>query len=396
MTTTKRPPELAGTTERKANTMDARDELATNTTGQNLRSEAARVLIVGGSPSDRDGLAERLRGDGHTCVIARSPEDARRALAHDGFDLLLLGLESAGDDPLDLATTTGRTTPHTKTIVFSPANSFRTATEAMRCGAVDFICTTGSLTDLSERIRNALVKSREEAQRGQREQRLREICAELDRARTKISDEVDTLCTDLGSAYQDLSEHLDDVAVASEFRTLARLDLDVEDLLRTTLEFLLAKIGPTNAAVFLPETGGQYNLGAYVNYDCPRESIDDLLDPLCDAVCPQLAEEEDFIAFEDAEAFARWLDLDRGFIAESQVLAFSCRHEGECLAVIVLFRHRSTPFLRDIAVTLDTIRVIFANQLARIIGIHHRGKSEWPDDLHEGESEWDDDWGWAA
>jgi len=378
--------------------MDARDELAANTTEQNARSEAARVLIVGGSPGDRDGLAKGLRADGHTCLLARSQDDARRALAHGGFDLLLLGLESADDsrEPLELARATSTSTPHTKTIVFSPADSFRTATEAMRCGAVDFICTAGPVVDLADRIRAALEKSRTEAHRGKRERRLRDICAELDRARTKISTEVDTLCSDLGTAYQDLTEHIDDVAIASEFRTLARLELDVEELLRTMLEFLLAKIGPTNAAVFLPEAGGQYNLGAYVNYDCPRESIDDLLDPLCDAVCPQLAEEEDFIAFEDADAFARWLDLDQGFISESQVLAFSCRHEGECLAVVVLFRHRTTPFLRDIAITLDTIRVIFADQLARIIGIHHRAKPDWPEDLHDGPSEWEDDWGWAA
>ena len=33
---------------------------------------------------------------------------------------------------------------------------------------------------------------------------------------------------------------------------------------------MLTKTGPTNAAVFLPGTGTDFDLGAYVNYDCPR------------------------------------------------------------------------------------------------------------------------------
>ena len=46
---------------------------------------------------------------------------------------------------------------------------------------------------------------------------------------------------------------------------------------------LLTKTGPTNAAVFLPDSVDHYGLGAYVNYDCPRESIAALLDALATA-----------------------------------------------------------------------------------------------------------------
>ena len=44
--------------------------------------------------------------------------------------------------------------------------------------------------------------------------------------------------------------------IVTEFGGLIRQELDIESLLRTTLEFVLGRCGPTNAAVFLPTTSG--------------------------------------------------------------------------------------------------------------------------------------------
>ena len=52
------------------------------------------------------------------------------------------------------------------------------------------------------------------------------------------------------------------------------------------LEFTLSKIGSTNAAIFLPTSSGDYSLGAYVNYDIPRDGIEIMLDQLADVLAP--------------------------------------------------------------------------------------------------------------
>ena len=70
------------------------------------------------------------------------------------------------------------------------------------------------------------------------------------------------------------------VTLASEFNSLIRQELDLESLLRVSVEFILGKSGPTNAAVFLPAASGDYSLGAYVNYDCPKDSAEVLMDQL--------------------------------------------------------------------------------------------------------------------
>lgn len=354
-------------------------------------SEPARILIVGGDPDTRSTLVKLLRKRRHRCADVSRLADARAALAECPHDLILLNPELPDGDGLDLVRRHQKTP--TKTIVFSETRSFRIALGALRCGAIDFIRTPVDLDEFADRVDSALRQSFAERQREERIQRLHHICRELSDAKADVSEQIESLVDDLATAYRELADQVEDVTMATEFRTLLHQELDLEEVLRTTLEYLLARTGPTNAAVFLPDPDQRYSLGAYVNYDCPRESIDRLLDPLCDAICPQMADEPDLVAFDDADEFAAWVGAEGGLLSGSQVIAFSCRHEGECLAVIVLFRSATTPFDPHLAGTLDILRAIFAEQLSTIVRIHHRAMPDWPDDGPTGDRDYDDeDW----
>ncbi len=355
------------------------------------RGAVARILIVGGTPQCRATFVSLLEERRHKCTHVNRLDEAQTAVANQHYDLILLNPDLPDGDGLDLAQLVLKMSPATKTIVFSDTGSFKTALRAMHNGIVDFIRLPIDLTEFADRVEAALKKSRVDRDREHQIRRLQHICKELNVAREEISDQVESLCNDLVAAYQELTEQIDDASMIAEFRTLLRQELDVEDLLRTMLEYMLVKTGPTNAAVFLPDSTRHYGLGAYVNYDCPRESIDRLLDHLCDAICPQMSDEPDIVAFDDAEEFASWIGADGGFLADSQVIAFSCMHEDECLAVVVLFRSAVTPFEPKLASTLDTIRAIFAEQLSRIIRIHHRATPQWPREADGEDDEYLDD-----
>ncbi|MHC4107014.1 MAG: GAF domain-containing protein, partial [Planctomycetota bacterium] len=172
-------------------------------------------------------------------------------------------------------------------------------------------------------------------------------------------------------------------------------ELDIEDVLRTALEYLLTKTAPTNAAVFLPDADHRYGLAAYVNYDCPRESVTVLLDHLALVVCPHMAQEPEIIAFSDTDEFADWIGPEMGFLAGCEVVAFSCRNNGECLAVVVLFRSRNAPFEEELAPILDILRQLFAEQLAHVLKIHHRAMPQWPADAADDPCEREDDFGFG-
>ena len=369
--------------------------VADATAAQAREGESAKMLLVGGDPKSHALLLDLLAQRRHHCTHVTRLDEARHAIARTHYDLILLNRALPDGDGLDLAPLVQKESPATKTIVFSEGGSFKGALQAMRCGAVDCITPPVDPDELADRIDSALRRSRDERRRELSIHKLQSICRELNVARAEVADQVDALCNDLAGAYQDLTEQVNEIALATEFRTLVRQELDVEELLRTTLEYLLTKTGPTNAAVFLPDSDRHYSLGAYVNYDCPRESVDNLLEHLCDAICPQMSEEPEIVAFDDAREFAQWIGVEGDSLAESQVIALSCLHEEDCLAVLVLFRHCDKPFDPKLATTLDIIRSAFAEQLARIIHVHHRARPQWPRDADEYDEYDDDDYGFG-
>lgn len=372
---------------------------------KHLSAHPAKVLLVVTDAPRRAAIATALMQHRYECTHVATAVEAKSVLARNRFDVVAVSWSLSDGTGLDLAPLVQKTSPSTKIMVFVDAITPDMAVQAMRCGAVD--CLTlpkshDSIEDFLRRLEPALLKSRADRQRDERLLRLKKICRELNTARHEISKQVDALCDDLSNAYKEIADQMCDVALASEFRTLLKQELDVEELLRTTLEYLLTKTGPTNAAVFLPDaprakhSGARqhYGLGAYVNYDCPRETISVLLDHLGRAICPQMEEELDIVAFADAEDFAEWIGNDvedTGFLANSNVIAFSCLHKGECLAVIVLFRDKNTPFEEKLAGTIDTMREIIAEQLSNVIKVHQRARQSWPKEAEEGDLDYHDD-----
>jgi len=342
----------------------------------------ARVLFVTTSESAVVALRAALHRLGHACQIAKSIDDARSQVALTRFDLVFVsrsvGEGAKAGNGIAFIDEINQLAPGTSAVVLLSRRSFDDSVLAMRAGAIDVLALPMEDADLERRIESALQRARTNQMNQDRIARLKGICTKLNVARDEISVQVELLCKELVSAYEEANEQMHEVAMVTEFRTLLRQELDLEELLRSALEYLLVKTGPTNAAVFLPDEGEAWSLGAYVNFDCDRATISTVLDTLGEAVCPQMAEETELVQFDDTNEFAAWIGADVDELAGSQVVAFSCLHDNRCMAIIVLFRDRSQPFTDKLAGTLDLLRPIFAAQLSQIIRIHHRLTGSWP------------------
>lgn len=165
---------------------------------------------------------------------------------------------------------------------------------------------------------------------------------------------------------------VDLVTVRAEFGVLARLELDVESLLRTTLEYVLHKIGPTNAAVFLPTAGEDFTLGAYVNYDCPKDCVDLLLDHVAASVAPAIEADPSMRLHRGEDALDELMGDHAAWLTGCEAVTFAAEHDGEMLAAVALFRDDRDPFDSRTLRRLGAIGEILAQQLARIIRVHHR------------------------
>jgi DNA-binding NarL/FixJ family response regulator len=343
-----------------------------------VQSADPRIVVCASRPETMT-LAALFEGAiGWDCRVTLDLEDLRSRLIASPCDVVVV---SNHDCDETLANDIRRLQPHASVVVVGPHAGVDELTRAMRFGAVDFLAGSLGADEVEDRILRAADRSRESADRDRRLRRLDTIVRRIDEPSAP---------TPSGEVPAHSEGSLDRVAMRSEFRTLLRQELDVEDLLRTALEYMLVKTGPTNAAVFLAGGDGRFGLGAYVNYEHPRRTMEPMLQRLCDEACPRISNEPEILRFDDAAEFVQDCGLGPEVDADMEMVAVPCTHDGECLAVLYLFRNAAEPFAEAVASVLDDLRSLLAEQLDRLIRIHNRLDHAWPDEAEEA----DEDEGW--
>lgn len=335
-----------------------------------------RVLIVSGNSAERERLCELLTepdaGLGVACTLCATLAEARRALAGATYEVALVRCTLSDGAGTDLARELSDRAAPTAVVLMMGRPTLEETIGAMRSGAADVLSDRADSGEVLARVQAALERTRRVRGLERRHDRLRRLCRKLNSARREVTEQVGSLCDDLTRAYQEMADQLAAVAVAGEFGGLVRQELDVEGLLRTAMEYLLAKAGPTNAAVFLPSSSCDFSLGAYINYDCPKDAGDVLLEHLAGVIAPRVQDRPNVLHVNSDEDLRVLLGDDADWLDGSDLITFSCRHEEECLAVVVLFRERGQPYPPTLLPMLRTIADLFGQQLARVIRIHHR------------------------
>jgi DNA-binding response OmpR family regulator len=317
-------------------------------------------------------LAEVIRRQHMVLLEAGSIAEARAHLAQMPADLVLIEADLPDGSGLALAADIKRRRPITQTIVITSQPSIERAIEAIRLGAGDFLIKPLEAPVVTARMRKAVRRHHRERSRLRRMRRLRRACHKLNVAHEEVSQQVDVLCTDLVTAYQELATQIHQVSQTGPFTELLRNELDLEQVLRKTIEHVLNEAGPTNAAIFLPSSGDEHTLGGYVNYDKSDIAADLLLQHLADAVAPVVARSTQAVSIRDDQTLEVWFGDENDYLLENHVLAVACRHNDESLAVLVLYRHHAEPYAEHLVKHLDAIGPLLGQYLAKVIHVHHR------------------------
>lgn len=361
--------------------MANRRSKAARVSGGKPLPEASSALLVMPDGPARDALLGRLELLGLRVSAVGGHDDASRLLEESNVDSVLVCDSAPGAGVLitQISGTSGGPT----CVLMCAKPSLALALEAMRAGASDILTPDLDDAHLGELLSGVISRGRA-ARAGMarieaRARRYRELCRRLRASRAEVMSRSGELCGEMAQTCRDLTRRLADVALASEVTTLLRQELELESLLRTALEYMLKKTGPTNAAIFLPSTSGDFSLGAYANYDCPKDSAETMLDHLSGVIAPA------FEAASEPALLSTWPQLNLALGADAHLLEeyalsiFPCRHEGECLGVACFFRDRRTSFDESTMQTLGRVTELFGSQLARVIRTHHRHlpKDKW-------------------
>ena len=122
-----------------------------------------RILVVDDDSDTCVLIMAVLEKDGHSLKLCMSGEEARDALEHERFDLILADIKMPRITGMDLLSYVRGMNLDTKFILMTAYASLDTAIQALRGEAFDYLIKPFSLTDLRRRVQQALDESKGKA-----------------------------------------------------------------------------------------------------------------------------------------------------------------------------------------------------------------------------------------
>lgn len=336
---------------------------------QSVSASIRDVLVVDADPSTAEAVKCELGGSFQNLRVAHSAEQATLEMQRRPADVLLINVQLADQRGLELLAQWRRVYPKTEVVALSRSPRAEVCLAAWRAGASDMLIQPVDQQSIHTCLNNIMERRTQKQRTEKRQQRLRQACRQLSKARKEIGAQVDLLCHDLVKAYQDMAQQLNQTQLAGDFLSSLGADLDMEAIMRGTMQYMLKKAGPVNAAVFLPDSEKNYVLGAYLDLDTNAETM--LVDVISQTLAPHAADHPGIIEFTDDSAlhaaFAQPLLHGRSW------MAIASYHRNEPMAVIVAFRSQEEPFAAGARTTLESMAAVLGGKISRLVDIHNRG-----------------------
>ena len=129
-----------------------------------MSNEQIRVLVIDDEPRHAETVAEALERVGYECVLATSGSQGSRKIQAENWDVVLTDLKMADLDGLAIVRKVREELPEAEVVVITGHGDVKTAVEAIKLGAANYLTKPVELAELraivqkaSERVRLARV-----------------------------------------------------------------------------------------------------------------------------------------------------------------------------------------------------------------------------------------------
>ncbi len=125
-----------------------------------MSDEPIRVLVIDDEPLHADAVAESLQRVGYDCVIATSGSAGARKVAQEEFDIILTDLRMEDVDGLAILRKAKQELPDAEVVVITGHAEVKTAVEAIKEGAANYLTKPVDLVELRAIVDRAAERTR--------------------------------------------------------------------------------------------------------------------------------------------------------------------------------------------------------------------------------------------
>jgi DNA-binding response OmpR family regulator len=306
---------------------------------------------------------------------AVSVDQAQAEMKRKPADLVLVNLQINDSAGVQLIKTLKAKHPQSQVIAVSRVKRSELCLDAWRAGAADMLLTPVQPQDLKRSL-DSVLKQRDPSsgveKLTRRNVRLRSVCKQLNKARHEIRQQVDLLCNDLVRAYQDMAHQLNTTQLAVDYANMVANEIEVEAILRKTMEWILGKLGPVNAAIYLSDSERHFALGAYLNLDTEADAP--LINSLGETLIQHTASSSRSVTLESDRHIDELFGEQGAKLKERAWLSTGCfaaAPKNDCLAVLVVFRKQGEP-MDAMRGMIEAIAPIVGEKIEQALELYHR------------------------
>jgi response regulator RpfG family c-di-GMP phosphodiesterase len=114
------------------------------------------ILLVDSDEASRNLISRKLLSEGYTCVIERDSENALEKASSQEFELVLLDIDLPGLSGLELLPRIVASHPDTLIIIMAAMDDIRTAVDALKQGAYDYVLKPVDINEIVLKVNRAL------------------------------------------------------------------------------------------------------------------------------------------------------------------------------------------------------------------------------------------------
>ncbi len=297
------------------------------------------------------------------------------------IDVVVIDHASVGSRASRVAWIVRRVYPDARIVIVGELPSARVVTEIFRAGVSDWIEGDEWKNDesVAARFASEIERAVGGRVRAERTAVLENACRKLTLERRTLEDKLGGAFANLAGAEESARDREGVASMQAECRTLLAQESEVEAVVELTTQYVIARVGVTNAVIFLMDQN-QYRLAGYVRDDLARKSAGGLIEHIASVWCERIAAHGECVRFGPCDPPpGRFAEL-AGLLPGRSVFAFACpkmnEHQGS--AIIVLFRDGQRPFSRDLEKVARAVAPAFASTLARVQRVLTRATPQWP------------------
>jgi len=303
----------------------------------------AQVLIVDDKPATRKRLADALQKDGFIVESAASGREAMALVADRRPDLMVVDYYLTDETGMELMAQVEDACGEVPAVIITGKEDTDALVAASRKRPIELMTRPVNVPRLRETLHREYLRLEKVRQSQRRVRRLRRLAHDVNQERKFMHEQLDSTCSDLAEAYQDLSMRVVVQEIVMSYQAQLLMVEDDADVFRTLF------------GMFAEHSGAVCGVGMACNEDAELDIVGRFGIPRPDshAFCKKIADPiaEMIIANpqclmmdagENTETFDQAVQM---YLPGMTIMAIPLMPaEGELIGVVVLYRKGEQPF----------------------------------------------------